>query len=148
MVEVGTEICQTPAAARAELVSRVIRPALEAGKLVIADRFDLSTRAYQVAGRGLPEADVTVANAMATGGLVPDLTLVLDLDPAAGRARQVSAGKQTDRLDDEDPAFHQRVAKAYLAAQGPGVRHLNAQASPDALADMAWAALDERWRKS
>jgi len=135
-------------AARAELVSRVIRPALEAGKLVIADRFDLSTRAYQVAGRGLPEADVTVANAMATGGLVPDLTLVLDLDPAAGRARQVSAGKQTDRLDDEDPAFHQRVAKAYLAAQGPGVRHLNAQASPDALADMAWAALDERWRKS
>lgn len=135
-------------AARADLVEKVIRPALATGKLVIADRFDLSTHAYQVAGRGLPAGAVTAANELATGGLAPDLTLVLDLDPAEGRARQLRARKVTDRLDDEDPAFHARVSGAYLAAGGHGVRHLNAGAPPDALLEQAWAALDEVWRKS
>ncbi len=66
-------------AARADLVERVIRPALESGQVVIADRFGLSTLAYQVAGRGLPHADVEAALRVATGGLSPDLTLILDV---------------------------------------------------------------------
>lgn len=135
-------------AARADLVRRVILPALDSGKLVIADRFDLSTKAYQIAGRGLGPGAVAAANDLATAGLVPDLTLVLDLDPRLGRERQLRAGKVTDRLDDEDPAFHRRVAEAYLAASGPGVRHLNAAASPDVLVDAAWTVLSEMWRMS
>ena len=133
-------------AARADLVRRVIRPALEAGSLVIADRFDLSTTAYQVAGRGLPADLVGAANRIATGGLAPDLTLVLDLDPTVGRARQVDAGKRTDRLDDEAPEFHARVAAAYRAAAGPGVRHLDAAVPADRLAEAAWVELERSWR--
>jgi dTMP kinase len=133
-------------AARADLVRRVIRPSLQAGSLVIADRFDLSTTAYQVAGRGLPADLVGAANRIATGGLAPDLTLVLDLDPAAGRGRQVAAGKHTDRLDDEAPDFHARVAAAYRAASGPGVRHLDAAVPADRLAETAWAELERSWR--
>jgi dTMP kinase len=128
-------------AARAELVRDVIRPALASGHLVLADRFDLSTHAYQVAGRGLPADAVAAANALATGGLVPDLTLVLDVPSGTGRARQQASGKVTDRLDDEDPAFHERVAAAYLAARARGVRHLDASRSPAEVADEAWAAI-------
>lgn len=130
-------------AARADLVRRVIRPALAAGQLVLCDRYDLSTRAYQVAGRGLDEAAVLAANGLATGGLVPDLTLVLDLDPSEGAARQLAAGKVRDRLDAEDAAFHERVARAYLAASGAGVRHLDGRLDPATLAEAAWAALRE-----
>ena len=128
-------------AARAELVRHVIRPALDGGHLVLADRFELSTHAYQVAGRGLPAETVATANRLATGGLVPDLTLVLDVVSGTGRARQHAAGKVTDRLDDEDPAFHARVAEAYLAAQARGVRHLNANRSPTEVAQEAWDAI-------
>jgi dTMP kinase len=135
-------------AARADLVRRVIGPALEAGSLVIADRFDLSTQAYQVAGRGLPADLVAAANRIATGGLVPDLTLVLDLTPETGRARQAAAGKVRDRMEVEGVDFHARVSAAYLAAAGPGVRHLNAELPAERLAEAAWAALVQRWRKT
>ncbi len=133
-------------AARADLVRRVIVPALEAGSLVIADRFDLSTRAYQVAGRGLPADLVAAANRIATGGLVPDLTLVLDVRPGAGRARQAAAGKARDRMESEHADFHARVAAEYLAASGSGVRHLNAELPADRLAETAWAELEQWWR--
>jgi dTMP kinase len=135
-------------AARADLVRKVIRPALASGALVIADRFDLSTRAYQVAGRGLPADLVAAANRIATGGLEPDLTLVLDLTPEAGRARQGAAGKVRDRLESEGADFHARVAAAYLAAVGPGVQHLNAALPADRLAEAAWTALAQRWRQT
>jgi dTMP kinase len=135
-------------AARADLVRRVIGPALEAGSLVIADRFDLSTQAYQVAGRGLPADLVAAANRLATGGLVPHLTLVLDVPPGTGRTRQAAAGKTQDRLEAEDMDFHARVAAAYLAAAGPGVRHLNAELPADRLAEAAWAELEQRWRQT
>ena len=135
-------------AARADLVRKVIRPALQAGSLVIADRFDLSTRAYQVAGRGLPADLVAAANRIATGGLEPDLTLVLDVTPEAGRARQSAAGKTFDRMEAEGTDFHARVAAAYLAASGPGVQHLNAELPADRLAEAAWAALAQRWRQT
>jgi dTMP kinase len=129
------------AAARADLVARVIRPALAAGRIVISDRFDLSTRAYQIAGRGLPPDQVEWVNRAATGGLAPDVALVLDLPPELGRQRQLAAGKRGDRLDREPAAFHARVAGAYRAASGPGVTHLDATASPDAVLDAAWRTL-------
>lgn len=128
-------------AARADLVARVIRPALEAGQVVLADRFDLSTRAYQVAGRGLPADEVDAALRLATGGLVPDLTLVLDVPVDIGRERQRKARKVQDRFEREDDPFHQRVRTAYRDAAGPGVVHLDATLSKKTVLDSAWRAL-------
>jgi dTMP kinase len=126
-------------AARAELVSSVIAPALAAGQVVLSDRFSLSTEAYQMAGRGLPAEVVLPANRAAAGGQRPDLTLILDLAPDVGRARQVAAGKRLDRLDAESAEFHRRVIDYYLAVEGDGVRHLDGCLSPDRLLQAAWA---------
>ncbi len=129
--------------ARADLVARVIEPALEAGRVVLSDRFDLSTHAYQGAGRGVVTDQLRWVNAAATGGLRPEVTLVLDIDPAAGRARHNQAGKDADRLEREDAAFHDRVARHYREATGPGVHHLRADASPEAVLRAAWGVLRE-----
>jgi dTMP kinase len=129
------------AAARADLVGQVIRPALEAGRIVISDRYDLSTLAYQAAGRGLPMPMVTWVNRAATGGLKPDLTLILDLPVEVGAARQVAAGKVRDRLDREPEEFHRRVAARYREETGPGVVHLDATQEPAELARAAWNAI-------
>lgn len=126
--------------ARADLVAKVIRPALHEGLVVLSDRFDLSTLVYQGAGRGLPLEQVRWVNRAATDGLVPDVTLVLDVDQAAGEARRAAAGK-ADRLDLESGEFHRRVHAAYLAAAGPGVHHLQGDASPEAVLDAAWRVL-------
>lgn len=126
-------------AARSELVEKVIRPALAGGRIVLSDRFGLSTEAYQMAGRGLAPDLVLPASRAAAGGLEPDLTLVIDLPPEQGRARQVAAGKRMDRLDGESPEFHRRVADHYLAARGKSVRHLDGCLSPDRLLQEAWA---------
>ena len=131
------------AAARAHLVQSIIRPSLETGRVVVSDRYDLSTVAYQGAGRGLDRGMVDTVNRVATGGLQPHLTLVLDLPPGAGRARQQAAGKARDRMEREDTAFHDRVAAAYLAANGPGVRHLDGSGSPAEVLEAAWAILAE-----
>src|SRR6266704_3330410 len=128
-------------AARADLVERVIRPALADGQIVIADRFGLSTIAYQVAGRGLPQADVEAALRIATGGLTPDLTIVLDIPVAVGRQRQQVAGKVKDRIEREDDAFHTRVREAYRSASGPGIIHIDASQSKKAVQDTAWRAV-------
>ena len=125
-------------AARADLVERVIRPALANGQVVIADRFGLSTLAYQVAGRGLPRADVEAALRVATGGLSPDLTLVLDVPVAVGRERQQAAGKVQDRIEREDDTFHTRVREAYRSASGPGIAHIDASQSKKAVQEAAW----------
>jgi len=125
-------------AARADLVARVIRPELEGGRLVLADRFDLSTRCYQVAGRGLPAAAVDAALQLATGGLVPDLTLVLDVPVDVGRERLRRARKEPDRLERLDDAFHRRVLEAYRRASGPGVVHIDATGTKAVVQDAAW----------
>jgi dTMP kinase len=127
-------------AARAHLVQAVIRPALEAGRVVLSDRYDLSTLAYQAAGRGIPLETVRQVNDVATGGLRPDVTLVLDVSPDEGRRRLAALGKGTDRIEREDDAFHARVRAAYRSAAGEGIVHL-APAGPGALVDAAWAAL-------
>src|SRR5712691_9310771 len=125
-------------AARADLVHHVIRPALEQGQVVVADRFDLSTIAYQVAGAGLPAAEVAQAIRLATGGLVPDVTLVLDVPVELGRERQRTARKVQDRIERQDDAFHARVREAYRRAQGPGVVHIDASLSRKAVQEAAW----------
>lgn len=131
------------ATARADLVSRVIGPALAAGRLVISDRFTLSTEAYQIGGRGVSAELVRQLNAIATAGLRSDLTIILDLDPAIGAARQATSGKRPDRMERESAEFHRRVADWYRAATGPGIQHLDAGQSPAALLDSAWDALHD-----
>lgn len=128
-------------AARADLVERVIRPALAAGQVVLCDRFGLSTMAYQVAGRGLPRAEVEAALRLATGGLVPDLTIVLDVPVEVGRERQRTARKVRDRFEREDDAFHERVRAAYGGAAGPGMLHIDASQSKQAVQQAAWRAV-------
>jgi dTMP kinase len=128
-------------AARADLVQSTIRPALDAGRVVLSDRFALSTEAYQVAGRGLDPALVRAGNQAATGGVRPDLTLILDLAPELGQARQLAAGKRQDRLDRESVDFHRRVVSFYLAVQGEGVRHLDGRLPPDQLLQAAWTEI-------
>ena len=126
-------------AARADLVQTVIQPALAAGRVVLSDRFAMTTEAYQVAGRGLDPAMVRAANQAATHGLTPDLTLILNLTPELGQARQIAAGKRQDRFERESADFHRRVLKYYLAVRGSGVRHLDARLPPDQLLQAAWA---------
>jgi dTMP kinase len=101
-------------AARAAFVEEVVRPSLAAGRVVIADRFELSTLAYQGAGRGLPLDDVAASNRVATGGLRPDATLLLEVPPAEGARRQREAAKERDRMEREEEEFHRRVAEGYL----------------------------------
>jgi dTMP kinase len=105
------------AAARAELVAAVIRPALYAGRVVISDRYLDSSLAYQGHARGLGEDEVRRVNVWATAGLEPDLTILLRIDPAAAAAR---AG-EADRFEDEGLGLQRRVAEAYerLAAANP-----------------------------
>jgi dTMP kinase len=126
-------------AARADLVQTVIEPALASGRVVLADRFALSTEAYQMAGRGLDPSLVHKGNQAATHGLRPDLTLIIDLAPEVGLARQVAGGKRQDRLDRESVGFHRRVVEYYLAVRGSGVRHLDGRLPPDQLLQAAWS---------
>jgi len=132
-------------AARAELVENLLRPALaDESTVVISDRFDLSTEAYQIAGRGLSRTEVQAANRLATGGLEPDLTLVLDLAPEMGRTRQQTQGKALDRMELEDAEYHERVAAAFRDAVGTGVVHLDGTQTPDQLEEAAWALIRAR----
>jgi dTMP kinase len=108
-------------AARAELVHRVIRPALAEGYIVVCDRFVDSTVAYQGYGAELPLSLVREVNQIATGGLVPDLTLLLDLPAEEGLRRKRAAG-EWNVMDGLDVEFHRRVRQGYLAlaAADPG----------------------------
>ena len=99
-------------ASRAELCEREIAPAIAAGKIVVLDRFFLSTYAYQIAGRGLDEESVRRANRLATRGLVPDLTLLLDYPVMSGLERAGGRGTH-DRMEQQDSEFHERIGLAF-----------------------------------
>jgi dTMP kinase len=109
------------AASRAQLVAEVIRPALEAGKVVICDRFTHSTMVYQGYGRGLDFTAIRMVNNMATTHLSPDVIVLLDIPPEQGLARKRSL---RDRFELEDLSFHQRVREGY-------VKMAEAEAEPD-----------------
>lgn len=115
-------------AARAAFVRDVVRPTLERGAVMVADRFELSTLAYQGLGRGLGLDAVRQLNAFATGGVRPDLTLLLDLPVPMGLARQADSGKVRDRIEEEGRSFLEVVREAYrtLAAQDDSVRVVEA----------------------
>jgi dTMP kinase len=136
-------------ASRSELVAQVIRPALAAGRVVICDRYTDSTLAYQGGGRGLDMRMLEEWNRSATGGLVPDLTLLFDVDPEVGLDRRGKASPATNRLDREALEFHRRVHDRYreLAAREPG-RWVVVDASrpADELEHAVWEAVDARRR--
>jgi dTMP kinase len=100
-------------ASRAQMVARELRPALAEGEHVLLDRFFLSTYAYQIGGRSLPEESVRAANSLATEGLVPDLTLLLRFPAAEGLERAAERSSAHDRMEREGRAFHERVAHAF-----------------------------------
>jgi dTMP kinase len=130
------------AAARAQLVATVIRPALADGKIVLCDRFVDSSLAYQGFGRGVGEQDVLTLNAWATQGLFPDLVILLNIDPEEGLAR---AGENLDRIEAEDLAFHVRVADAYLriAEEHPDRFHVvDASVAPEEVHKHVREAMD------
>jgi len=109
------------AASRAQFVAEVVEPALRDGRLVLSERYVDASVAYQGYGRGLAVDLVRQVNAAATRGVMPDLTILLDIDPAVGlrRARE-TAGKEGrrghgDRLEQEDLSFHTRVRAGFLA---------------------------------
>jgi dTMP kinase len=109
-------------AARAQLVDRVLLPALAAGRVVLVDRFSDSTRAYQGIGRGLDSQGLAGVLSFATGGLTPDLTFLLDLPVEIGLGRKRGTPGEWNRLDQESLVYHQAVRNAFLAlaAAEPG----------------------------
>lgn len=128
-------------AARAQLVRNVIAPALEAGTWVISDRFSDSTVAYQGYGRGLPVDFVRQANDFACEGLRPDLTFLLDLDPATAerrmRGREAATNTSADRIERAGSGFHARLRRGFLelaAADAPRFSVVDASKSPDEVA--------------
>ncbi len=140
-------------ASRAQLVAQEVAPALARGEHVLLDRFLLSTYAYQVHGRGLPEDEVRAANRLATAGLVPDLTLLLALPPHEG-LRRASGRGGADRIERAEAAFHERVAAAFERFATPAwqaahpecgpIVAVDATGSEDAVASRLRAILAER----
>lgn len=136
------------AAARAQLVDEALAPLLARGTWVLLDRFVDSSLAYQGGGRELGVESVRAINQFATGGLTPDRTLLLVVDPALGKSRSLDRGEAPDRLEREHEDFHTRIAGAYEALAGADphrIRRIDAaqseeqvlSAALDALADLA-----------
>ncbi len=132
------------AAARAQLVAEQLVPLLESGQWVLLDRFVDSSLAYQGAGRGLGVEAIRSLNELATGGLRPDRTLLLRIDPAVGRER--IGGRDPDRLEREPPEFFEAVAAAYdeLAAAEPDrIAVIDAAQPPERVLADALAAIGD-----
>ena len=121
-------------ASRAQVVAEVIRPALARGDFVLVDRFFLSTYAYQIAGRGLPEDEVRRANALATDGLVPNLTLLLEMSAGAALERAARRSAQ-DRIERSGDAFYERVSSAFRTFASSDWQKNHPEAGPVVLVD-------------
>ncbi len=131
-------------AARAQLVREVLRPALEAGRCVICDRFADASYAYQGGGRGQPAERIAALEAWAVDGLVPDLTLLLDLPVDTGRGR-IAGRAASDRIESEGDPFFERVRAAYrarAAAEPERFRLIDASRSAGQVLADAVAAVD------
>jgi dTMP kinase len=132
-------------AARADLVRAVIEPALAAGRIVLCDRHTDSTLAYQGGGRGLDLELLRAMNRAAAPGLVPDLTLLYDLDPQVALARRAAAPGRRNRLDQEPIEFHRRVREGFLAlARSEPGRFvvLDGSLDPETLEERSWVAVE------
>jgi dTMP kinase len=132
------------AAARAQLVEEEVVPLLDQGSWVVLDRFVDSSLAYQGAGRRLGLEAIRKINEFGTGGLIPDRTLLLVVDPEIARARSHSRGEPADRLEREQREFFELIAEGYrkLAAAEPmRIRTIEAGGSPAEVLAAAWAAL-------
>jgi dTMP kinase len=134
---------------RRQHVREMLRPALAGGAFVLCDRFGDSTEAYQQAGRGLDAAAVRLVDAIARDGLMPDLTLLYDLDPREGlaRTRERDAGR-SDRFDRADLEFHRRVRQGYLeiARREPArVAVVAADAPAQTVFAETWRRISERF---
>jgi dTMP kinase len=134
------------AADRADHMETVVRPALERGAVVLTDRHVDSSVAYQSGGRGLAADEVAALSAFATEGVLPDLVVLLDLDPAVARARREERTGQADKLEAEAGPFHERVRAAFLArAKAEPARYmvLNADQAPRILTGAIQDRLDQ-----
>jgi len=138
------------AAARLQLINQVIVPSLAAGMVVICDRYTDSTLAYQGGGRGLEPDWLRCLNQLTTEGLVPDLTLLLDVEPSLGRERRWAKNREQkielDRLEAESESFYTRVRQTYLAlaqAEPDRIKVLNAGKSQSEVAAEAWRLVRE-----
>lgn len=139
------------AAARVQHIEELIRPELAAGKIVLCDRFSDATLAYQGYGRSLEPDTILALDRIATGGMRPDLTILLDIDPAAGlaraRGRNSSRGLEAEaRFENEDFAFHDRVRRGYLklAEQEPErFRVIDAAPTPDEIQNRIRKIVDD-----
>jgi len=135
------------AAARQQHVTEVIRPALARGAVVLSDRYADATVAYQGYGQGVGLETIRDLNALATGGVLPDLTLLLDLDPLVGMSRVVARSRRLDAFEQMDLAFHRRVREGYLEiarAEKRRVVVVSADQPEDALAAAIRSAVEER----
>ncbi|MEM8867783.1 MAG: dTMP kinase [Verrucomicrobiota bacterium] len=136
------------AASRAQHTHELIRPAVEAGKVVLCDRYMDSTTVYQGVARALAPDDVAAINQFAVGKSKPDLTLLIDLDPEVGLARvRARSGGQLDRMERETIEFFQAVRQGYLSlAQNEPERFLilNGDQSPETLETQIWNAVEPR----
>jgi dTMP kinase len=125
-------------AARAQHVERVIRPTLASGGVVVCDRFTDSTLAYQGYGRGMDLAVLRALCDFATGGVEPDVVLLVDLPVETARARLGDRAGAPDRIEGEDDGFHERVRRGFLElARGPRHRTLDGALPPERLLDEA-----------
>ena len=130
---------------RAQNLHEVIRPALEAGRTVLADRFTDSTLAYQGGGRGISRDLILAVDRAITGGVRPDLTLLLDLPAEVGLARL----GQPDRIEREAVEFHERVRREFLRIAGDSPERVGVLDATKPLAtvfDAAWNVVEERFR--
>ena len=128
---------------RAQHVGQVIRPHLDSGGLVLCDRYADSSVAYQGYGRGLDLAEIACLNDYATHGLLPDLTLLLDLDPAIGLARQ----NERNVMEEESLPFHQRIRAGFLAlaeAEPSRWRVINSSRPPEIVQKEIWTVVSEK----
>jgi len=121
-------------ASRAELVAREILPSIVEGLVVLLDRFFLSTYAYQIVGRRLPEDEIRAANRLATAGLIPDLTLLLDVPVGEGLGRADARGAR-DRMERADDDFHVRVGNAFREFADQKWQHSHPECGPIKLID-------------
>jgi dTMP kinase len=136
-------------AARAELVEQVIIPALTRGELVIADRFSLSTLAYQVGGRHLPARAVAAADRLARKGLAPDFTVILTVTEAAAALRRSRSDKIPDRIESEPAGFFRDVRAEYRRHCGKhrGQLVIDSRAGADTVFDLAKRQIDLRLKR-